>query len=74
MVGSITWFREQVRPLRAAYRRPDPADRLEHVPGKLLRIVPDDSPEPDDTAEGTVPASTWRSDDPRVPSRSGHTD
>ena len=35
--GSITWFREQVRPLRAAYRRPDPADRLEHLPGDVVQ-------------------------------------
>lgn len=35
--GSITWFREQVRPLRAAYRRPDPADRLEHPPGDVVQ-------------------------------------
>jgi hypothetical protein len=26
--GSITWFRDNVRQLRAHYRRPDPADRL----------------------------------------------
>lgn len=35
--GSITWFREQVRPLRAVYRRPDPADRLEHCPGDVVQ-------------------------------------
>lgn len=35
--GSITWFREQVRPLRAQYRRPDPADRLEHAPGEVVQ-------------------------------------
>jgi hypothetical protein len=27
-LGSITWFRDNVRALRADYRRPDPADRL----------------------------------------------
>jgi hypothetical protein len=27
-VGSITWFRDNVRALRPDYRRPDPADRL----------------------------------------------
>lgn len=35
--GSITWFREQVAPVRAAYRRPDPADRLVHVPGDVVQ-------------------------------------
>lgn len=35
--GSITWFREQVRPLRSHYRRPDPADRLEHVAGDVVQ-------------------------------------
>jgi len=32
-VGSITWFRDNVRPLRPQYRRPDPADRLVWEPG-----------------------------------------
>jgi hypothetical protein len=27
-VGSITWFRENLRRLRRAYRKIDPADRL----------------------------------------------
>lgn len=35
--GSITWFRDNVRPLRALYRRPDPADRLEHAPGDAVQ-------------------------------------
>ncbi len=35
--GSITWFRDNVRLLRAAYRRPDPADRLEHVAGDAVQ-------------------------------------
>ena len=35
--GSITWFRDNVRPLRAHYRRPDPADRLEHVAGDAVQ-------------------------------------
>lgn len=35
--GSITWFREHVAPLRAAYRRPDPADRLVHAPGDVVQ-------------------------------------
>lgn len=35
--GSITWFRDNVRPLRAQYRRPDPADRLEHVAGDAVQ-------------------------------------
>ena len=32
-VGSITWFRDNVRALRPDYRRPDPADRLAWAPG-----------------------------------------
>lgn len=35
--GSITWFRDNVRPLRAQFRRPDPADRLEHVAGDAVQ-------------------------------------
>ena len=35
--GSITWLRDNVRPLRAQYRRPDPADRLEHAPGDVVQ-------------------------------------
>ncbi len=35
--GSITWFREHVAPLRAPYRRPDPADRLVHAPGDVVQ-------------------------------------
>lgn len=35
--GSITWFRDNVRPLRAQYRRPDPADRLEHAAGDAVQ-------------------------------------
>jgi Helix-turn-helix domain of resolvase len=31
--GSITWFRDNVRRLRPAHRRPDPADRLVWEPG-----------------------------------------
>jgi len=31
--GSITWFRDNVRPLRSQYRRPDPADRLTWAAG-----------------------------------------
>jgi Helix-turn-helix domain of resolvase len=32
-LGSITWFRDNVRALRPDYRRPDPADRLAWAPG-----------------------------------------
>jgi hypothetical protein len=32
-LGSITWFRDNVRALRPDYRRPDPADRLSWAPG-----------------------------------------
>jgi transposase len=35
--GSITWLRDNVRPLRAQYRRPDPADRLEHAAGDVVQ-------------------------------------
>ncbi len=35
--GSVTWLRDNVRPLRAQYRRPDPADRLQHAAGDVVQ-------------------------------------
>jgi len=35
--GSITWFRENLRPLRAQYAPVDPADRLSYRPGDQVQ-------------------------------------
>ena len=36
-VGSISWFRERVRLIRPEYLPADPADRLEHLPGRVIQ-------------------------------------
>ncbi|MBJ8344456.1 IS21 family transposase [Antrihabitans sp. YC2-6] len=36
-VGSITWLRERVRALRPEYAPADPADRLDHQPGRAVQ-------------------------------------
>ncbi len=35
--GSISWFRERVRLIRPEYLPADPADRLEHLPGRVIQ-------------------------------------
>ncbi|QOW01386.1 IS21 family transposase [Rhodococcus pyridinivorans] len=35
--GSITWLREKVRSIRPEYAPADPADRLDHEPGKAVQ-------------------------------------
>lgn len=35
--GSISWFRERVREIRPEYLPADPADRLEHLPGRVIQ-------------------------------------
>lgn len=35
--GSITWFRDNMRQLRAQYACPDRADRLEHPAGDVMQ-------------------------------------
>lgn len=35
--GSMSWFRERVREIRPEYQPADPADRLEHLPGRVAQ-------------------------------------
>lgn len=35
--GSISWFRERVRAIRPEYLPADPADRLDHRPGRVIQ-------------------------------------
>lgn len=35
--GSMSWFRERVRLIRPEYLPADPADRLEHLPGRVIQ-------------------------------------